>query len=117
MKHILNNISQEEKNRILEQHSGGKTIDTTKFKNLLESTLGNVKQLVEEEETVPVTSSNKITPIQPKNYESVKQMVARTLKNGETVNITISNQEAKIDGPLKGVTGTLPSTDITKILP
>jgi hypothetical protein len=49
MKHILNDISQEEKNRILEQHSGGKTIDTTKFKRLLESTMGNVKPLVSEQ--------------------------------------------------------------------
>lgn len=48
MKHILNNISQEEKNRILEQHTGGKTIDTSKFKMLLESSLGNVKTLVSE---------------------------------------------------------------------
>jgi hypothetical protein len=50
MKHILNDISKEEKNRILEQHSGGKTIDTTKFKRLLESTMGNVKPLITEEE-------------------------------------------------------------------
>jgi hypothetical protein len=51
MKHILNNISQEEKNRILEQHSGGKTIDTSKFKRLLESTMGDVKPLIAEEDT------------------------------------------------------------------
>jgi len=48
MKHILNDISQEEKNRILEQHTGGKTIDTSKFKVLLESSLGDVKTLVSE---------------------------------------------------------------------
>lgn len=51
MKHILNNISQEEKQRILEQHSGGKTIDTSKFRQLLESKLGNVKPLVMEQVT------------------------------------------------------------------
>jgi hypothetical protein len=50
MKHILNNISQEEKNRILEQHKGGKSIDTTRFKSLLESTMGNVKPLISETE-------------------------------------------------------------------
>jgi hypothetical protein len=49
MKHILNNISQEEKQRILEQHSGGKTIDTSKFRQLLESKLGNVKPLLYEQ--------------------------------------------------------------------
>ena len=51
MKHILNDISQEEKNRILEQHRGGKSIDTTRFKALLESTMGNVKPLITEEDT------------------------------------------------------------------
>jgi len=50
MKHILNDISQEEKNRILEQHSGGKNIDTTKFKRLLESKLGDAKPLISETE-------------------------------------------------------------------
>jgi len=48
MKHLLNNISQEEKNRILEQHRGGKSIDTTRFKALLESKSGNVKPLIME---------------------------------------------------------------------
>ena len=48
MKHLLNNIPQEEKNRILEQHRGGKSIDTTRFKVLLESTMGNVKPLIME---------------------------------------------------------------------
>jgi hypothetical protein len=51
MKHLLNNLSQEEKNRILEQHSGGKIIDTSKFKRLLESKLGDSKPLVMEQVT------------------------------------------------------------------
>ena len=35
MKHLLNNLTFEEKNRILELHKGGKTISTENFKNLL----------------------------------------------------------------------------------
>jgi len=62
MKHILNDISQEEKNRILEQHSGGKTIDTTKFKRLLESTLGNVKPLISEQDTATTQTTTVTTP-------------------------------------------------------
>jgi hypothetical protein len=50
MKHLLNDMSSEEKNSILEQHTGGKQIDTTRFKSLLESTLGDAKPLVNEEE-------------------------------------------------------------------
>lgn len=49
MKHILNNIDQFEKQRILEQHSGGMTINNKKFLKLLESKLGNVKPLLNEQ--------------------------------------------------------------------
>jgi len=51
MKHLLNNLSEEEKNSIREQHEGGKTIDTSRFKSLLENKMGNVKPLISEEET------------------------------------------------------------------
>ena len=58
MKHILNNLSSEEKSRILEQHSGGKSIDTSNFKRLLESKLGNVKPLVNEAEAQAMAVAN-----------------------------------------------------------
>ena len=48
MKHILNNLSNEEKNRIREQHEGGMKIDTSRFRKLMESKLGNSKPLVSE---------------------------------------------------------------------
>ena len=48
MKHLLNDMSFREKNSILEQYHGGKSIDTSKFKRLLESQLGNVKPLIVE---------------------------------------------------------------------
>ena len=49
MKHILNNLSNEEKNRIREQHEGGMKVDSSKFKKLLENKLGNSKPLVSEQ--------------------------------------------------------------------
>lgn len=48
MKHILNNLSEEEKNSIREQHTDRIKIDTSKFKSLMESKLGDVKPLVEQ---------------------------------------------------------------------
>jgi hypothetical protein len=48
MKHLLNNMSSEEKNNIREQHTGGIKIGTSRFKSLLESTLGDAKPLVNE---------------------------------------------------------------------
>ena len=49
MKHLLNDLSSEEKNRIREQHEGGMKIDTSKFKKLIESKLGDAKPLLSEQ--------------------------------------------------------------------
>lgn len=51
MKHLLNNLSNEEKNRIREQYKGGMSVNTLRFKKLLESHLGNVKPLLTENPT------------------------------------------------------------------
>jgi hypothetical protein len=48
MKHILNNISQEEKNRILEQHTGGKQLMIENFNKLVNNKLGTVETLINE---------------------------------------------------------------------
>ena len=49
MKHLLNNLSDEEKNSIRKQHNGGMSVDTSRFKQLMESTLGDVKPLISEQ--------------------------------------------------------------------
>ena len=49
MRHLLNDLSNEEKNRIREQHEGGMKIDTSKFKKLIENKLGSSKPLVSEQ--------------------------------------------------------------------
>jgi len=43
MKHLLNNLSEEEKNSIREQHEGGMKVSTEKFKLMVEKKLGEVK--------------------------------------------------------------------------
>jgi hypothetical protein len=48
MKHILNNLSDEEKNSILEQHTGGMKVMNENFSKLLNSKLGDAKPLVSE---------------------------------------------------------------------
>lgn len=47
MKHLLNNLSEEEKNAIREQHSGGMKIMTENFRKLANSKLGDVRTIVE----------------------------------------------------------------------
>jgi hypothetical protein len=49
MKHILNNISRQEKNSILEQYSGGKRLQIENFSKLVNSKLGDVKTLITED--------------------------------------------------------------------
>jgi len=48
MKHILNNLTEEEKNSIREQHTGGKKIMIENFNKLINSKLGDSKPLMEQ---------------------------------------------------------------------
>ena len=48
MKHILNNLSEQEKNSIREQHTGGMKVMTENFGKLLNSKLGDSKPIVEQ---------------------------------------------------------------------
>ena len=43
MKHLLNNISKEEKQSILEQHKGGMKIFNENFNNMVNKKLGHVE--------------------------------------------------------------------------
>lgn len=47
MKHLLNNLSEEEKNSIREQHTGGMKVVTENFNKLLNSKLGDAKPITE----------------------------------------------------------------------
>jgi hypothetical protein len=49
MKHILNNLSEQEKNSIREQHTGGMKVMTESFSKLINSKLGDSKPLVSEQ--------------------------------------------------------------------
>jgi len=53
MKHLLNNLSEQEKNSIREQHTGGMTVMTKNFSRLLKSKSGDVKTLVKEQMSSP----------------------------------------------------------------
>ena len=51
MKHLLNDISEEEKNRIREQHTGGKKIVIENFNKLVNTKLGDAKPFLNEQQT------------------------------------------------------------------
>lgn len=48
MKHLLNEMSEEEKNNIRSQHTDSISVNTENFKKLVENKLGNVKPLINE---------------------------------------------------------------------
>lgn len=54
MKHILNDLTEQEKNNIREQHKDTIKVSTEKFIQLLESKLGDVKPLVIEQNRTPI---------------------------------------------------------------
>jgi hypothetical protein len=58
MKHILNNLSEEEKNAIREQHTGGMKVMNENFSKLLNSKLGDVKPLVNEQQVDRVINAS-----------------------------------------------------------
>ena len=53
MKHLLNDLSEQEKNSIREQHTGGMKVMTENFSKLLNAKLGDAKPLSEQELGLP----------------------------------------------------------------
>lgn len=49
MKHLLNNLTEEEKNSIREQHTGGKKIVIENFSKLINTKSGDVKTYLGEQ--------------------------------------------------------------------
>lgn len=51
MKHLLNNLTEEEKNSIREQHTGGMNVIIENFSKLINTKSGDVKLFLNEQET------------------------------------------------------------------
>ncbi len=75
MKHSLNNLTEEEKNSIREQHKGVIEVNTSRFKTIMESSLGNVKPLLNEQvssgTTQPTTVDSVINDFTQKGYKDI----------------------------------------------
>ena len=94
MKHILNNLSVEEKNSILEQHTGGMKVITENFSKLLNSKLGDVKPLVNEQ----TIASNVLSG---SSQKAVKQVFDSCRNAGQSP----INTNKIVDGIYKAVQG------------
>jgi hypothetical protein len=62
MKHLLNNLTEQEKNSIREQHSGGMKVVTENFSKLTNTKSGDVKTLVEQTTTGAAQTTRGTTP-------------------------------------------------------
>lgn len=112
MKHLLNNLSEEEKNSIREQHTGKMKIVTENFKKLLNSKLGDSKPLVSEQPIIAIDnpqsnqstkpikkSSSTSTPTQSKGSPTPTQSKSTPSTTssyvGKTVNLyyDVENKE------------------------
>ena len=91
MKHILNNLTEQEKNAIREQHTGGMKVSTDKFNQLLESKLGDVKPILSEQTKSfdPKTFNPGTALIKPKKPEPVvsKKPYSQPTPKGQTISL------------------------------
>ena len=78
MKHLLNNISDEEKNKIREQHTGGIKISTNQFKKLTETRQGVINPLLKEQDgnVVPPNQVDKTGNPQTQETKTIINKVA-----------------------------------------
>jgi hypothetical protein len=84
MKHILNDLTEKEKNAIREQHTGGMKIVNEKFSKLLNSKLGDSKPLVAEQvEEVKKTENSHLVKEQNilDNMVNSRTQVVQSLHN------------------------------------
>jgi hypothetical protein len=89
MKHILNNLTEEEKNSIREQHTGGIKVITENFNKLTNSKLGDLKPLVHQYSIDEQVSAPINKPTQsPQNFAGMKMCSVNskgTLKQSGTM--------------------------------
>jgi hypothetical protein len=79
MKHILNDLTEQEKNSIREQHTGGMKVMTESFSKLINSKLGDVQPLVQEQ--IPGTSTSDVVVDCFKNhFESPNMELPKSCK-------------------------------------
>ena len=102
MKHILNDLSNEEKNSIREQHTGGMKVMTESFSRLLNAKLGDAKPLVNEEEIGLSAPSMESLDFNPEEVNSTLSPLGITLTTDEMSEIQ-PECEAPYSGPFADV--------------
>jgi Fic family protein len=124
MKHILNDLSEQEKNSIREQHTGGMKVMTESFSKLINSKLGDSKPLVSEQtalgrlgNTMEITGQlvKNVTNILPNN---ILANMAKSAISGDvkTFNQVLDQEKARLGQDYTKLKNALTQGDVAKNL-
>lgn len=99
MKHILNNISENEKNEILGHYTGQLKIDNSKFNKLVENKLGDVKPLLSEQEqkTLPTISFEETFPMNMVRIHDQSLLTNKMNELDQLINNSIQQEGGSIE--------------------
>jgi hypothetical protein len=89
MKHILNDMSEQEKNSIREQHSGGMKVMTENFNKLINSKLGDSKPLLKEED-MEMSDEKEFFKFEGKSMETIQKLISQLPRTTKFLAITNS---------------------------
>lgn len=94
MKHLLNNISKEEKQSILEQHKGGMKIFNENFNNMVNKKLGHVElyEQLETSDDSSIFSTKKISELSDNDKEKLRSTDSGTW-DSLVKNLTFKGQD------------------------
>jgi hypothetical protein len=124
MKHILNDLTEQEKNSIREQHTGGMKVMTESFSKLINSKLGDSKPLVSEQTVLGRFGNNvEILGGLLKNLSNTLPPVilgnmAKSAISGDakTFNQVLDQEKARLGQDYTKLKNALTQGDITKTL-
>ena len=94
MKHLLNNLTESEKKGILDQYGSSLIVETSRFKKLMGTKLGDVKPLVEDRETLTKDFSREFK-ILFQNAGDFKMYYDRAMKGGDIDTIPVLTELQK----------------------
>ena len=106
MKHLLNNLSDQEKNTIREQHTGGMKVETDKFSKLTNSKLGDSKPFVIMEdisEGMFGKQHSKTDKLKKDINDLISQKMATPKSSGENGKFIHGEREKSMEEILNGI--------------
>lgn len=99
MKHLLNNLSEDEKKSIRNKHLGGMKVTTNKFHKLITEKSGNIKPLLSEQNDF--LDESYVRPLIDKGFKEVTEINlpdGEYVKNGSGYQINIMSSDNKFTG-------------------